>query len=102
GKCWDWADPHGPEHRWVLHPALPPAILRALVIIEPETVVRWHRAGFRCYWHWRSRSRGGWPQTAPGPASLCIASSDNRTNRIGDGVKHAAMKPPVRDLKFHR
>jgi hypothetical protein len=39
-----------------------PAILRALVIIEPETVVHWHRAGFRCYWHWKSRSRGGRPQ----------------------------------------
>ena len=39
-----------------------PAVLRALVIIEPETVVRWHRAGFRCYWRWRSRSGGGRPQ----------------------------------------
>jgi hypothetical protein len=39
-----------------------PAILRALVIIEPETVVHWHRAGFRCYWHWKSRSRAGRPQ----------------------------------------
>ena len=39
-----------------------PSILRALVIIEPETVVRWHRAGFRCYWRWKSRLRGGRPQ----------------------------------------
>jgi hypothetical protein len=27
-----------------------------------ETLVRWHRAGFRCYWHWKSRRRGGRPQ----------------------------------------
>jgi hypothetical protein len=27
-----------------------------------ETLVRWHRAGFRCYWRWKSRSRGGRPQ----------------------------------------
>ena len=39
-----------------------PSILRALVIIEPETIVRWHRAGFRCYWRWKSRLRGGRPQ----------------------------------------
>src|SRR4029450_10409948 len=39
-----------------------PAILRAIVIIQPETVVRWNPAGFRCHWHWRSRSRGGRPQ----------------------------------------
>jgi putative transposase len=28
---------------------------QALVIVTPETVVRWHRAGFRLYWHWLSR-----------------------------------------------
>ena len=37
-------DPAGPRHH------------------EPETVVRWHRAGFRCYWRWKSRLRGGRPQ----------------------------------------
>jgi transposase InsO family protein len=39
-----------------------PSILRVLTIIRPETLVRWHRVGFRCYWRWRSRSRGGRPQ----------------------------------------
>ena len=28
-----------------------PSILQALTIIRPETLVRWHRAGFRAYWH---------------------------------------------------
>src|SRR4030081_1624506 len=27
-----------------------PSILKVLTIIRPETLVRWHRAGFRCYW----------------------------------------------------
>jgi transposase InsO family protein len=39
-----------------------PTILQALAIVQPETVVRWHRAGFRRYWRWKSRSRGGRPQ----------------------------------------
>ncbi len=39
-----------------------PSILKVLTIIEPETLVRWHRAGFRRYWRWKSRSRGGRPQ----------------------------------------
>src|SRR5450759_2729507 len=39
-----------------------PAILKVVTIIEPETLVRWHRAGFRRYWRWKSRSRGGRPQ----------------------------------------
>src|SRR6202011_5323664 len=39
-----------------------PSILTVLTIIRPATVVRWHRAGFRCYWRWKSRRRGGRPQ----------------------------------------
>src|SRR6202163_1082460 len=39
-----------------------PPILKVVTIIEPETLVRWHRAGFRRYWRWKSRSRGGRPQ----------------------------------------
>jgi hypothetical protein len=39
-----------------------PSILKVLTIIRPETLVRWHRAGFRRYWCWKSRSLGGRPQ----------------------------------------
>jgi hypothetical protein len=39
-----------------------PSILKVLTIIRPETLVRWHRAGFRCYWSWKSHPRGGRPQ----------------------------------------
>jgi transposase InsO family protein len=39
-----------------------PAILKVLTIIRPETLVRWHRAGFLRYWRWKSRRRGGRPQ----------------------------------------
>jgi hypothetical protein len=39
-----------------------PSILKVLTIIRPETLVRWHRAGFRCDWRWKSRPQGGRPQ----------------------------------------
>jgi hypothetical protein len=32
-----------------------PDILNALAIVKPETVIRWHRAGFRLFWRWKSR-----------------------------------------------
>src|SRR5215467_2591784 len=32
-----------------------------LTIVRPETLVRWHRAGFRRYWRWKSHSIGGRP-----------------------------------------
>ncbi len=34
----------------------------ALLIVQPETVIRWHRQGFRLYWRWRSQSRPGRPK----------------------------------------
>ena len=42
-----------------------PSILQAMTIVRPETVVRWHRAGFRRYWRWKSRGRGGRPPIQP-------------------------------------
>jgi hypothetical protein len=39
-----------------------PDVRNALAIVKPETIIRWHRCGFRAYWRWRSRSRGGRPK----------------------------------------
>jgi hypothetical protein len=36
-----------------------PSILNVATIIRPETLLHWHRAGFRLYWRWKPRSRGG-------------------------------------------
>ena len=38
-----------------------PTVVDAVAIIRPETLIRWHRRGFRAYWRWKSRSRGGRP-----------------------------------------
>jgi transposase InsO family protein len=39
-----------------------PSVLKVITVIRPETLVRWHRAGFRRYWCWKSRPFGGRPQ----------------------------------------
>ncbi len=39
-----------------------PGILRAVTILRPETIVRWHRQGFRAYWRWRSHALPGRPR----------------------------------------
>jgi hypothetical protein len=41
-----------------------PSILGAIAIVWPETIIRWHRAGFRVYWRWRSRNRIGRPKVS--------------------------------------
>jgi hypothetical protein len=39
-----------------------PALLEAIIIVQPETVIRWHRRCFRAYWRWKSRHLGGRPR----------------------------------------
>jgi transposase InsO family protein len=39
-----------------------PSLLRAVQVVQPETVLRWHRAGFRAFWRWKSRKRAGRPK----------------------------------------
>lgn len=41
---------------------LHPEILKSLCIVQPETLVRWHRMGFRMLWRWKSRRRIGRPE----------------------------------------
>jgi hypothetical protein len=38
-----------------------PSVLEVVAIVRPETIIRWHRAGFRAFWRWRSRNRVGRP-----------------------------------------
>ena len=42
---------------WVILPCLWPGWRHALVIVRPETVIGWHRKGFRLFWTWKSRRR---------------------------------------------
>jgi hypothetical protein len=57
-----------------------PSILRVLYIVQPETVARWHRAGFRRYWRWKSRRRGGRAAdqggVPPAPGGRSAATAD--------------------------
>ena len=39
-----------------------PDVLRSVTIVRPETVVRWHRQGWRAYWRWKSRGMSGRPK----------------------------------------
>src|ERR1700681_2437987 len=41
-----------------------PSTVGALAIVRPETIIRWHRSGFRAYWRWRSRNRVGRPKVS--------------------------------------
>ena len=51
---------------WVWHSRIWPDWRSALVIVKPETVIAWHRQGFRLYWRWKSRAgKPGQPRVDP-------------------------------------
>jgi putative transposase len=47
-----------------------PNLLDVVQVVQPETVLRWHRAGFRIYWRWKSRKGAGRPRIDRGLRDL--------------------------------
>ena len=39
-----------------------PSLLGAARVVQPDTILRWHRAGFKAFWRWKSRNRAGRPK----------------------------------------
>ena len=56
---------HADRRYWVALRRFWPSWRSALVIVRPETVVRWHRKGFRLYWRSLSKCGPGRPRTSP-------------------------------------
>jgi len=50
---------------WVWLSRLWPSWRDSLAIVKPETVIRWHRDGFKLYWRWMSRGKVGRPKIDP-------------------------------------
>ena len=57
----------------------------ALIVVQPKTLIRWHRAGFRLLWHWKSK---------PGPAPL-------RPHRHPLSASRAVVAKPVLNGLHH-
>ena len=44
---------------FILMTKLWPSLLGTAKVVQPETILRWHRAGFKMFWRWKSRNRAG-------------------------------------------
>src|SRR3974390_568094 len=87
---------------------------RSLAVVQPETVLRWHRAGFRVYWTWRSRhrGRGGRPALPREVRALIERMADETTwraprihgelLRLGFDVSERSVSRYLRTLKRPR
>ena len=47
-----------------------PRLLSTVQIVQPETILRWHRAGFKAFWRWKSRKKAGRPKIDRGLRDL--------------------------------
>src|SRR5476651_1163934 len=65
-----------------------PSILKVLTIVQPETLVRWHRAGFRRYWRWKSRC----PFRKFYPAWIRIVRQNHRIIECDDSASQCESK----------
>ena len=77
-----------------------PSMLQVITIIRPETLVRWHRAGFRQYWRWKSRSFCASTMSSSWARRICAGSCKvmpaitTRSGRTGHWIK--MRRSPVR------
>jgi transposase InsO family protein len=77
-----------------------------LTFVTPETVVRWHRHGWRLLWRWKSRARGGRPHLSPEERELIMTMSrDNRlwgTERIRGELLKLGIAVSNRSIRRYR
>jgi len=66
-----------------------PTLLGAAQVVQPETILRWHRASFKVFWRWKSRNRVGRPKIDRGLRDLIQRMS--RENPLWGASRIAAM-----------
>jgi hypothetical protein len=59
---------------------LMPSLLDLAQVVQPETILRWHRAGFRTYWRWKIAGSGGPAQDQSGAARTNPADGKGKTH----------------------
>ena len=66
-------------------------VLGAVCVLRPETIVRWHRQGFRAYWRWRSRALPGRPKVPKEARDLIREISLANANYYNGSRTHLSL-----------
>ncbi len=79
---------------------------RHLLVVRPETVIRWHRRGWRLYWTWRSRARFGRPRLSPEVRALIARMAFENptwgTQRIRGELLKLGIAVSARSIRRYR
>jgi len=91
---------------WILARRFSTGWREHLTFITPDTVLRWHRQGWRLFWRWTSRSGGGRPHLSPEIRDLIATMSrDNRlwgTERISCELLKLGIVVSNRSIRRYR
>jgi transposase InsO family protein len=67
-----------------------PSLIGAAQVVQPETILRWHRAGWKAFWRWKSRKRAGRPKIDRGLRDL-IRRISNENQQWGASRIHGEL-----------
>jgi hypothetical protein len=72
-----------------------PDLLGMSQVVQPETILRWHRSGFKAFWRWKSRHRAGRPSNHPTDAAHPHFAPTLATpcQTLGEGIDLIVMAP---------
>src|SRR6266852_3457482 len=91
---------------WVLVRRILPDWRRYLLFVRPETVIRWHRGGWRRYWTWRSRTRLGRPRLSSDDRLLITRMAGENplwgTERIRGELLKLGLVVSARSIRRYR
>jgi hypothetical protein len=68
-----------------------PNLLDLSQVVKPDTILRWHRSGFKAFWHWKSRHRPGRPKIDRELRDLIRQMS--KDNRLWGAPAHPRRAP---------
>jgi hypothetical protein len=91
----------------ILMTRLWPSLLGAVQVVQPATILRWHRVGFKIFWRWKSRPRAGRPRIDRGLRDLCprlcslLSGYVDRQFAEGSGVPFPTSLTGCLDHWFH-
>src|SRR5262245_46103958 len=86
---------------WVILSRLWKKWREVLIIVKPETVIKWHRQGFKLYWRWKSKATVGRPKIDKEIREL-INPSRNRTSFAGQNHRHPTSRRPASSVSSCR
>src|SRR3981081_4323540 len=76
-----------------------PRLLGLTRVVQPETILRWHRAGFRAYWRWKSHARPGRPPVSHELRELIHRMSDIPAQPCGRHRGDRSVRSSDRDIR---